>query len=113
MKKLILISLLLLSLPVSAIDDSIRQLGGYNKASDEEKTLFLAGLGNGMQIYNVFLRLQSNDGLFCLPPNLATGFDIYNSIMKTEIERNSQNYDDDTTVGIILFKALQNSFPCN
>ena len=118
LKKLIIIILFALILPLSAYAEftveEYRQFEQYPEVK-ESLNSYVTGVGRGIFWANVMLGFQNTPPLFCIPANLSLDEGIIISLLDQEIRNpmKGARYEADTPIELILTGAFIHRFPCD
>jgi hypothetical protein len=86
----------------------------YINESDETarelNKIYLDGLSDGLNIFNVILRQEGQAPLFCPPPKMALTTEQADDILRREAKKVVPS--DDMPIGIVLLAGLRETFPC-
>ena len=78
----------------------------------KEFSLYLKGVGEGLEWANEELAARGSKALYCKPQKEVVDLEQYSEILNREVTENARELIDDMPVGLILLNGLIKSFPC-
>jgi len=85
----------------------------YDKYKNEEGfKAYLGGVGIGFAQANIALAAEGRAPLYCQPERLALPSTGYLDILERQVKTARGTVSEDTSVEVLLFLGLRQTFPC-
>jgi hypothetical protein len=113
MKKITLFLIMLVFLSCTSAYADRATLKEYKQLKKEQSmVIYVKGMGDGLSLANVALKLKGQSPLYCPPPKLPVSADGYVTILDGYLEKNQHMNKEDILIGVLLLRALEYTFPC-
>ncbi len=113
MRVVILGSLLILFLSVASADAGLT-VEDYKQAKSQSWfNLYIGGIGQGISIANISLKVDHKPTLYCPPENKTLDAEDYISLIDSYMVINRDTLTLETPISVVLFQALKEAYPCS